>query len=244
LDDAKNKVQGKGAIMKPAKSAIGVTLVILTLTVGFWTAAKCSVKADEPNAGDVQTIITEKQLAESNILSNAVTRDSIGNALKQPLAFTGAERSTLAGLRGVCLKVVLNAPAPVFHLTEQELHRDVEMQLRSYGIKVLPENIYQTDRDTAMLQIKVDWRRIESLRVVHTTCRAYILQIAVLPRSEKLLCTYAITWDAISGTVVRLENLNEVYDNVHEVLDDFIKDYLAANQKEQPVGEEPKPLNK
>ncbi len=232
--------------MKPAKSTIGVTLVILALSAGVWTVAKCSVQAEEPNepnAGDVRITKTEKQPADSNLLSNAATRDSIGNALKQPLTFTGAERGTLAGLRGFCLKVVLNSPAPVFHLTEQALQRDIEMRLRSYGIKVLPDDVYQTDRDTALLQVKVEWKRIESLRVVYATCRAYVLQIVVLPRSEKLLCTYAITWDAISGTVVRLENLDEVYNNVHYTLDDFIKDYLSANQKEQLVGEELKPLD-
>lgn len=236
--------------MKLVKPATIVTLVIFIIITSIWSA-ECPDQAEqstEPDNNDVQAAIAEQEPNAGDVLPKTDSLSLIQSALKSAqktgsITFTGTERSTLAGLRGVCLKVVLSSPAPVFHLTQQEIQRDIEMRLRSYGVNVLPENTYQTSHDVALLQIKVDWRSIETLRVIYAVSKADVLQIVVLPRNGKLLCTYAITWNAVSGTVVRLENLDDVYDNVHDVIDDFIKDFLAANQKEQIVGEELKPLD-
>lgn len=236
-------VRRKGMVMKATKRFFA-NLVTLTFITGMWAVAQCAVQAEQPMEQQnmkQQETITEPEPIATEILSAIVNQDSIKNAFQQPLTFIGVQRGTLAGLRGVCLNVDLSSPAPVFGLTKQSLQRDIELRLRTYGIKVLSEQNRLTSPDVALLQIKVDWQVIESLRVVYTTSRAYILQVAVLPRSEKFLCSFAITWDEHSGTVVKLDSLNKVHDNVHDVLDEFIKDYLAANQKEQLVGKEDKP---
>jgi hypothetical protein len=212
--------------MESVKQLIAI-LVIIIFIIGIWLVTQRAVASEQP----IESQITQHGLRYTN-------QDSTNNTLKQSLIYAGTERSSLNDLRGVCLKVVLSSPAPVYGLTKQALQRNIESLLHTYGINVFPGQQYKASLDVVLLKVNVDWRVIKSLRVVYASCNAQVLQVALLPRSKKLFYTYAITWDARSGTAIKLENLNEIHNNINDVIDKFIKDFLAANQRESLLSKE------
>lgn len=59
-----------------------------------------------------------------------------------------------------------------------------------------------------------------------------VRETVILERNRSLACTEAITWERDRLITIELNRLNEVRQDVKELVDAFINDYLAANPKE------------
>jgi hypothetical protein len=157
------------------------------------------------------------------------------------VTFIVDQRDTLKELQGIGVAVEnFNVPEVEKHgLTRQKLQTDVELRLRQHGIRVLSEKELFTTPGMPYLYVDVAF-------YIHSEIplnSEYIISVKLkqrvfLARDLTKSCT-ASTWDK-GGTlgIVGLDKVETtIRENVKDLVDEFINDYLAANPKREPKSE-------
>jgi len=143
----------------------------------------------------------------------------------------------LKGLEGVEVLVEeVKAELEEFNLTAIQIQTDVEAKLREAEIKILSkeenEKIQPLRKPYLYVKIKthkLPWKRL----VVAYNIEIALKQLVTLPAQPKSSRKpfFAPTWyKNIVGAAIP-KDFPEIREGVHQLMDKFIKDYLAANPK-------------
>jgi hypothetical protein len=143
----------------------------------------------------------------------------------------------LKGLEGVEVLVEeVKAELEEFNLTAIQIQTDVEAKLREAEIKILSkeenEKIQPLRKPYLYVKIKthkLPWKRL----VVAYNIEIALKQLVTLPAqpNSSRKPFFAPTWyKNIVGAAVP-KDFPEIREGVHQLMDKFIKDYLAANPK-------------
>jgi hypothetical protein len=143
---------------------------------------------------------------------------------------TELSRSSLRGLQGVSVGAVVNLEPEIEEkgLTLDKIEKDVELQLRAAGIKMLSGVEFLETKERPLLLVKVNTLKHETgyiCSVIVQLCQhIYLIQ---KPQSE----TYpATTWssDGVIGIVYAQEDIRSLVKNEADI---FINAYLSENPK-------------
>ncbi len=156
---------------------------------------------------------------------------TLGNSF----AFSSGE--CLERLEGIEVLVEeVKAELENYNLTAIQIQTDVEAQLHEAGIKVLSkeenEKIQPLRKPYLYIRIdssKLPWKR----EVIAYSVEIALKQLVTLPAQPKSARKpfYAPTWDkSIVGAATPRE-FSEIRNGVQQLMDKFIKAYLAANPK-------------
>lgn len=148
---------------------------------------------------------------------------------------TEVEKQSLAGLSGVRVMVEqIDLDAERDGLTRTGLQTDVELWLRQAGIRVLTEEEWKRTPGRPWLHLWVTTHKRVGLYGVYAySVQLQLYQRVRLDRAPSLIAIGA-TWVAKGGVgTVGETKLRTVRENVRDLVDQFINDYLAANPKRQ-----------
>ncbi|MFQ5960038.1 MAG: hypothetical protein ACE5MG_01485 [Candidatus Methylomirabilales bacterium] len=142
-----------------------------------------------------------------------------------------SDRYSLAGLSGVHVEVSGVMPQSAQQdLTEVTLQTDVEMRLRKAGIRTMnPKEILQVP-GTPHLTLKVTTHEDPEHLFYAFGIELALVQDVVLLRDTKLVGRGA-TWSTGAVGLVGIQSLRDIRFHVWEMVDQFAKDYQAADQK-------------
>jgi len=138
----------------------------------------------------------------------------------------------LAGLEGVGVAVKMDSPQSIekYGLTEERLKTVVGLQLRRNGITVLNNWLDATGRP--LLLIKV-WASIrEKIELAAVWVRIEFREDGLLVRNPKIPVN-AVTWVKLRRGFCTVKELEDIPEDIKDMVDEFIKDYLTANPKER-----------
>jgi len=140
-----------------------------------------------------------------------------------------SRKETLKGLKGFDVLVEeLNSDIEKDGLHRSSIQTDVELKLRMAGIKVLTEE--EGKREDTYLYIRVSSVKYKdsmySYRIGVEFC-----QYVYLYRDTDIHC-YATTWRIGKIGLLGVNRVKEIRDTIKDMIDQFINDYLAVNQKE------------
>lgn len=144
--------------------------------------------------------------------------------------FVTEQREILAGLQGVYVDVAITPKAEKHGFYSERFKIDVELQLRQYGIKVIPPTL--SSKYTAVLSVSINPIIDETARNVAIRIDIRLVEVVILLRNKSVV-TLAATWLAQSTGLDSLPGVDGARDSVKNLVDRFINDYLAANPKEQ-----------
>jgi hypothetical protein len=143
-----------------------------------------------------------------------------------------SNRATLRGLNGVGV-LVEKLPSEVENqgLLRDPLQKVIEYKLWMAGIKVLTkEECFKTPGEPYLyININVNIAKTESDIYPYSIDALLIQKVSLLRNPE--LTTYAVTWSTGGVGSITKEILSQLRSNVEEIVDIFIKDYLAENPK-------------
>ena len=154
--------------------------------------------------------------------------------LSSPLfAINGkSNRATLRGLKAVGV-LVENLPSEVEKegLNRDQLQKTIESKLRLAGIKVLTkeEAFYTLGEPFLYININVNMAKTES--DIYPYCIDMLLIQKVSLLRDPKQTTYAVTWSTGGVGSIGEAILSQLRENVEEMVDVFIKAYLAENPK-------------
>jgi len=181
-------------------------------------------------------LITTVGICLAGVSAVKSSEDKRAKASAEPpprLIHAKRQRDTLVGLKGVGVGVEYIRPeVQRYGLTERILQTDVEMQLRQNGIRVLSMQETLQTPGCPYLYIRVEVLIKEEIKLAAVGIRAEFAQVAFLMR-EPTIFADATTWDKTEVGMVPVNQLKDVRKDVKDLVDHFIKDYLAANAKEQ-----------
>jgi hypothetical protein len=143
-----------------------------------------------------------------------------------------SNRATLRGLKGIGV-LVEKLPLEVEQegLKRDQLQMEVESKLRTAGIKVLTkEESFKTPGEPHLyININVNIAKTESDIYPYSIDLLLIQKVSLL-RDPKLT-SYAITWSTGGVGSIGKPILNQLRENVEEMVEVFVKAYLAENPK-------------
>jgi hypothetical protein len=180
--------------------------------------------------------IAAKQMKFRKILALAVAL-GIPSFFTPPNSFSLTCEDCLKGLEGVEVLVEeVSAELEECNLTAIQIQSDVEAKLREAEIKILSkeenEKIQPLRKPYLYVKIKsqkLPWKRL----VLAYSIEISLKQLVSLPAQPKPSRKpfFAPTWcKNIVGAAVP-KDFSEILEGVHQLTDNFIKDYLAANPK-------------
>jgi hypothetical protein len=145
---------------------------------------------------------------------------------------------TLKGLKGVNVVVEAIPGLERFDPTQQtrqQIQTDTESRLRQNSIKVLTEQEWlkslESSEDCSLLYINLDVRVPEEIPLFTYNILVELKQEVLLVRDMTKVCL-AATWDrGWSGLTGRSPVKKDILENVKDLVDIFINDYLAVNPK-------------
>ena len=145
------------------------------------------------------------------------------------LAFT--DKATLKGLKGIA--VVIEDLCPELNevgLTERQIQTDVELKLRSAGIKVLTIEKALKEKDSSLIYINVNSfkykQRPQGWFVYNIICN---LNEHVFLERNPYIKTLGTTWQ---NGYLGIGNIKAIRESVKDRIDQFINAYLSVNLKE------------
>ena len=140
-------------------------------------------------------------------------------------------RKTLSGIKSLDISVSDIGQDAIIQrgLTSSQIQTDVELKLRSSGIKIIPSpkqnptnvgdphifvqiTIIKTDNDLVAFDVNFELRQIVSLTRDHS------------------ILAYATTWRAGVTGLIPLTRSERIRDVAKDLTDQFINAYLAANK--------------
>ena len=139
--------------------------------------------------------------------------------------------ASLTGLTGV--KVSVKDVTPDVQqdgLRTEHIQRDVELPLRTTGIKVLTSGIWIDSVGNAELYVDVDALKYSGTQYAYHVEVSVIQKVGLTrkPTSE----TLAKTWsDKVMGIVGVSNMATKIREQVKALVDKFINDYLSVNPK-------------
>jgi hypothetical protein len=157
-----------------------------------------------------------------------------GLASESPIfAINGkSNRATLRGLYGVGV-LVEQLPPEVERegLIKSQLQIEVESKLRTAGIRVLTkEECAKTPGEPYLyININVNTAKTESDIYPYTIDMMLIQKVSLLRDPKQT--TYAVTWSTGGIGSIGKQILSHLQESIGEVVDVFIKTYLAENPK-------------
>ncbi|MEW6375056.1 MAG: hypothetical protein AB1502_04605 [Thermodesulfobacteriota bacterium] len=143
-----------------------------------------------------------------------------------------SNRATLRGLHGVGVLIEQLSPEVEREgLTKNQLQMKVESKLRTSGIRVLTkEECTNTPGEPYLyININVNTTKTES-DIYPYTIDVMLIQKVSLLRDPKQTA-YAVTWSTGGIGSILKQILDQLRGSVEEVVDVFIKAYLAENPK-------------
>jgi len=141
-------------------------------------------------------------------------------------------RESLRGLGGVAPRVERIAPdAQQQGLDEMSICADVEQRLSKAGIRVLAAGQSSQEPGSPVLYIRVNARQSYDAPVYAVNVTVALLQDAVAGRDSSLKLREAKTWDAGYMRTYTSANLAQARSVVSDLVDEFIRDWTAANPK-------------
>ncbi len=166
---------------------------------------------------------SSKELSESN-------ENYVHSVVKLRSKFTPDQRDTLKALHGVRVLVeYLRPEGEKYGLTKEAIETDTELRLRQYGIKVLSRE----ESPDSYLYINVNTVVQEALPIAAVAVQVQFLQDVLLYRDLKTRVT-ATTWSKGINGLVGVNQLRDFSrENVKDLVDKFINDYLAVNPKKE-----------
>jgi len=143
------------------------------------------------------------------------------------------EKEILQGLEGVWVFVKgIKPEAEKYGLTRQALLTDTELQLRQYGIKVLTLEEHLSTPGMPYLYIGVNVVIDEEDLTAAAAIIVALDEKVLLLREPKRICYGASTWHRGSVVLVGLREIKNLREDVKDLVNEFINDYLAVNPKE------------
>jgi hypothetical protein len=142
--------------------------------------------------------------------------------------FTGP----LRGLRGVSVQTYVDGGGAQTVVTQRQIQTDVEIKLRRAGILVRPDGD-PVLRVMILLHETPVLTAIEDLPIVVNY--SVFLQVALLQKVQLVrLPDYVMTtntWESMQLLVYPKNHLRDVRDDLSDLVDGFVNDFLAANPK-------------
>ena len=142
------------------------------------------------------------------------------------------EVKSLKGLSGVC--VVVESLAPDISrdgLSADFLRKTVSSRLSVGGVSLLTED-QLSQPGAAIFYVSITSVK-NDLGLYACNVHAEVIQAAALSRDPKIL-TPATTWTSGSVGIVGAANVKQLADTVAGIADEFVKDFLSVNSKQQP----------
>jgi hypothetical protein len=147
-----------------------------------------------------------------------------------------SQRDALTGLQGVYVLVEDFKPDDEkYGLNSEMFKTDVELRLRQYGVKVLSDAEMVLAANHPRLYINLLPNINEKVGIVSVKVSVELNEYVVLMRNTSTVAN-AITWKSRTLSIYRLNRLDmemKAMEGVRDLVDRFIKSYLAANPKEQ-----------
>jgi len=162
--------------------------------------------------------------------NNLIKSGQSGLSYKEVMA---GEKDVLQGLEGV--HVFVNPIKPdveKYSLTEKDLQRDTELQLRQHGIKVLTHEEWLSTPEMPCLWIEVVVLTAEESTFATASIVVELHENVLLLREPKRVCIVAATWHRGNVWSGEAHSINKIRGHVKDLVSEFINDYLAANPKE------------
>ena len=143
------------------------------------------------------------------------------------------KRGILAGLEGVGVIVEeLGSKDRKYGLTKQAIQTDVELRLRKYGLRVFSSKERFQTVGMPFLYVNVNALIDEELGLTATTITVELHEEVMVLRDPAMVHVSATTWDGSFTLFGGTSKLKQVRQDVRDLVDEFINDYLAANPKE------------
>ena len=140
---------------------------------------------------------------------------------------TKDEHGTLKDIKGVLVSVNLKPEIKKTRLTKQQMTTDVELKLKSAGLKVLTEEELLKEKGGPRLYVNAHIRKNKKYKIYNYHISVSLNQEAILVRTnKKALC---ITWS--TGAAGTTASLNVIRKKIKDGVDDFINAYLSVNPK-------------
>jgi hypothetical protein len=139
-------------------------------------------------------------------------------------------KETLRGLPGVTVVIEpLQAAAEQDGLTQQQLHADVERQLRAAGIRVLTQEEWRRTAGSPYLYVNVSALK-KSYGLYAYAIEVCLNQVVTLLRAHDIQ-EFAETWETREVGTVGKEQLATVRESVAAHVNIFIQDYFTVNPR-------------
>ena len=138
-------------------------------------------------------------------------------------------QNSLEGLNSFYVQIIAPESLSKHGISESQIKNDVELKLRMAGITV--SDVYGSV-DSGSLAIFIG-----STRITNGSIRSFSFQLCVLEyvKSNRIKDPLIITWMATSGgyqsNTSNVEYSTLIRDNIKDLLDYFINDYLRDNPK-------------
>jgi len=146
-------------------------------------------------------------------------------------ARVGMETKSLRGLVGVCVVVESLAPDLVRDgLSTSSLQKTIAAHLTAAGVGMLTEDEL-SQPGAAIFYISISSVKNDA-GLYACNIHAEVIQAAALTRDPKIL-TPATTWTSSTVGIVGAANVKQLNQTVADMADEFIKDFLSVNSKQQ-----------
>lgn len=195
-----------------------LVIVSLSILIVVWPAQRITgetgLSAKEKENGRNLTAVQELAMSTESVFAN--------------------HKEVLEGLEGVSVKVGgIKPEVEKYGLTTKDLQTDTELQLRQNGIKVLDAQEWLFTPAWPTLYINMRVGEIHVANVLTVEIGAQFEEKVVLLRKPTRYCSGACTWQRNIVVIVGLSGIKHIREDVKDLVNEFINDYLAVNPKEK-----------
>ncbi len=146
-------------------------------------------------------------------------------------AYPAKLRDNLKGLRGVWVWVeYLDPELEERGVTQFQIQTLVELKLRQAGIRVLTEEERKKTPGDPFLSVRICGGKTSD-RLNYVLLIELRIVEKVIPERDKNKRVWALTWNSWRLGSAGTQHLRSIYDNLGDLVDEFMNDYLAANPK-------------
>lgn len=140
------------------------------------------------------------------------------------------QRESLRGLKGIYISIEnLTPEIQKEGLTKDHIQRDVELMLRTAGIKILSKEEWFDAEGSPSLYVNANILKLSATREYVYSVNISLKQ-TVYPIRKPMEITGAATW-SVGGIVGITPDLGKIRASVKEQVDEFIKAYFSVNPK-------------
>ncbi len=229
--------------MKKVKMVVLIGLAMLVVVFCSCVTEEMSQPIEQHEDGD-EKITQEEEQFEIEESSESV-RDAFERLYGIQIDLEFAD--IIRGIQEVCVLVTTIPTEKEYGLlTAKALQTETELQLSQNDIRILTreefgkrlDEFYRGDHkqmDAAVLCINVNplITKGESYAVVSVYLNVLLTEF--LPRERNILYRGSVTWQSGKVWLCGLMRVREIRESVKNVVDEIINDYLAVNEKQQPV---------